>query len=230
METADTKRTAHGAQHVFLYGHFQVHRNMQSTCHITQTDHGRIVRHCSAYLHARITPAHSQAPDTGIFKIFFNDLGVMLRIRVRRSDHQGQGEQEDCHQHQKQGPPAGSTGGGRFRDIRQQCFRSFGVHAKIIGGRQQLRCLRDRRYGSRLHRRSLAGPGGAGVRGKLRHKTFLGDSGTVPGKTGRTKIPGAPGCGMQGTIGLTRPDGLFPLQTKRTIQGRHGQHGKGVVS
>lgn len=162
METADTKRTAHGAQHVFLYGHFQVHRNMQSTCHITQTDHGRIVRHCSAYLHARITPAHSQAPDTGIFKIFFNDLGVMLRIRVRRSDHQGQGEQEDCHQHQKQGPPAGSTGGGRFRDIRQQCFRSFGVHAKIIGGRQQLRCLRDRRYGSRLHRRSLAGPGGAG--------------------------------------------------------------------
>lgn len=229
METADTKRTAHSTQHVFLYGNFQVHRDMQATCHVTQTDHGSIVRHCPADLHSGITAAYSQPAYAGIFKIFFNDLRIMFRIRVRRPDHQRQRKQKTRHQYQQQGPPADTASGRRFRDIRQQCFRSPGVHAKIIGGRQQLRCLRDSGDSLCLRGRRFFGPDGTGVRGQLRYKAFLGDSGTVPGKTGRAKIPGAPGCGAQGTIGLGGLHGLFSLQAKGTIQGRHGQYGKGIL-
>ena len=63
------------------------------------------------------------------------------------------------------------------------------------------------------------------------YKAFLGG---LPGRfqAKQVRVPGMPersGCRAQGTIGLGGLHGLFSLQAKGTIQGRHGQYGKGIL-
>ena len=117
MESPYAQRTAHGAQDILPDADLEIYRKMQSPCHIPQTDHGGVILHGTAHLHARSAGCYRQAGNSGIRQVSFNQLRIVTGFRRGRRQRGGHGAEDDGQQRQQDNTPAKPAlslhGGGR---------------------------------------------------------------------------------------------------------------------